>query len=154
MQPASESSSTTGIVGCATGGACTVGTSDDVTSAQTDDGDSTLGSATDSRDDVWNDTGGDECTVSRECGAEFCVAPFDPKLGVFGRDDFECVEACVEALDEFRWCADTTACCDPEAMCTDRGYCEIPDAGGSTSGGDSSTDAGSSESGSGSSTSQ
>lgn len=93
---------------------------------------------------------GDECQASAECGAElFCVAPFDQTLGPNGKGDFACVTECVMQMDEDRWCADVSACCDPDAECTDRGYCEVPglgtgDSGGSGSGG---SDSGGSDSG-------
>ncbi len=100
---------------------------------------------------------GDECLASAECGAElFCVAPFDQTLGPLGKGDYACVTECVMQMDEDRWCADTSACCDPDAECTDRGYCEVPgletgDSGGSDSGGSDSggSDSGGSDSGNG-----
>lgn len=103
---------------CTTAGA--LGTS---TSTGTPDPDDT--SDNPDADDDSSTTGEPECGASAECDAAFCVAPFDPKLGVFGRGPFECVVECVVLEDELRWCADADACCNPEAECTDRGYCEL-----------------------------
>ena len=128
-QQATESSSSG--TGCATESCGTAAdqvgdtTTGDTTAAVPD---STSGDAT------VNETSDDQCGASTECSPDFCVAPFNPKLGVFGRGPFECVAACVELQDEVRWCADVTACCDADAQCTDRGYCELPGSEDSTGG--------------------
>ena len=83
----------------------------------------------------------DECQASSECAGEFCVAPFNPELGVFGKGPFACVAECVpgeeDPMYELLWCADAEACCNPDAECTDRGYCEVP---GADSTGDDTTE--------------
>lgn len=92
----------------------------------------------------------DECTLSEDCPAgELCVAPFDQSAGPEGKGALACVTECVVIMDEDRWCADATACCDPEAECTDRGYCVYPaetdtdtDASSGTSGGGTSSTGG------------
>ena len=97
----------------------------------------------------------DECRMSSECGRDsFCVAPFDQTLGPEGKGPYACVSECVPLVDEDLWCADATACCDPNAVCTDRGYCELPgstgtgDTGGSDTGGSGDTGGGDSTGGS------
>jgi hypothetical protein len=63
---------------------------------------------------------GSACGRSTECDGELvCSAPFSQG----DRGAFACVESCIEFMDEYRWCADASACCDPEAVCTARGYC-------------------------------
>ena len=125
----------------------TTGTTDDTcgTACMGDDEDST--STTDAVDTTAaneSTTGSgdeDECQASSECAREFCVAPFDPELGVFGKGPFACVAECVpgeeDPMYELLWCADADACCNPDAECTDRGYCEVP---GADSTGDDTTD--------------
>lgn len=65
------------------------------------------------------------CQVSTDCSVGVCVADFSGDIG-----RFECRDACIEALDEARWCADASACCDAAAIC-DRGLC-MPPAGSTT----------------------
>lgn len=96
----------------------------------------------------------DECQASDECGGGlFCVAPFDQTLGPKGKGLYACVDACVPLVDEDLWCADATACCDPDATCTDRGYCELPGASTGTDSGTGGSDTGDSGSGDGTGTS-
>jgi len=97
----------------------------DSTAAATDEGDTTAAGIP------------DECAVSPDCSPDFCVAPFNPVLGVFGRGPFACVAECVPLDDDFQWCADAEACCDADATCTDRGYCKLEgaDSTDSTDGG-------------------
>lgn len=79
-------------------------------------------------------TGGDQCQASTDCpDGSLCAAPFDGD----NRGPFECVSACIEIMDNARWCADAAACCNAAAICTDRGYCREP--GGGTSGTGTST---------------
>lgn len=69
---------------------------------------------------------GSPCDGSVECNAGLvCAAPFDRgERGVYA-----CVGACIGLMDEARWCADASACCDPDALCTTRGYCIAPQTG-------------------------
>lgn len=91
------------------------------------------------------------CQGGLDCDAgEFCAASFDGDIG-----QFECQSACIDAMDDTRWCYDSSACCNATDTCT-RGYC-IPaddtpadssgEAGSSSS---STTDGGSSSSSTGS----
>lgn len=73
---------------------------------------------------------GSPCESTEDCHVGLaCSAPFDGDRG-----DFACVDACIDIMDEARWCADASACCDPEATCTMRGYCVLSDDSTSTSG--------------------
>jgi hypothetical protein len=69
---------------------------------------------------------GSPCDRSLDCNDDLvCAAFFDRgERGVYA-----CVEACIGVMDEARWCADASACCDPDAVCTARGYCILPDTG-------------------------
>jgi hypothetical protein len=69
---------------------------------------------------------GSPCDGSLDCNDDLvCAAFFDRgERGVYA-----CVEACIGVMDEARWCADASACCDPDAVCTARGYCISPDNG-------------------------
>ncbi|MEM6990713.1 MAG: hypothetical protein AAF721_09455 [Myxococcota bacterium] len=129
--------------GSSTGGECTNGGVGPDCGPPTTSGPGTTAAVDDAQPDSTSDdgttpaeTGADECSASSECDPDFCVAPFDPELGVFGRGPFACVAECVDLQDELRWCADASACCAPDAECTDRGYCELPGMADST-GGDS-----------------
>lgn len=81
------------------------------------------------------------CQQSGDCDGGYCLAPYDPETTEVGA--FDCSFTCIPLMDEFSWCSDDTACCDPDAVCTERGYCLLPeDIGGtdeSTSGGSTST---------------
>lgn len=90
--------------------------------------------------------GTDACHGTTTCDAGFCVAPYADN----DRGPFACVDACVEAGDEARWCYDDDACCDPAASCTIRGYCVVEGSSSSSSSGDAGSSSGS-DSGSGSS---
>jgi hypothetical protein len=69
-----------------------------------------------------------DCHASFVCSdGEVCVADFDGDIG-----RFSCEPACIDAMDEQRWCSDDAACCDAGAVCS-RGYC-IPGEGSTTSG--------------------
>ncbi len=138
--PGSDTDSTSTGEECSTGNCTSTGADNVDTTGGQDDAppDSTA-----SNDDTMPDTGtgADACAVSADCAPDVCVAPFNPKLGVFGRGPFECVAECVVLEDELRWCADASACCDAEAECTDRGYCELPGQADSTGGDNTSTGA-------------
>lgn len=96
---------------------------------------------------------GGSCQGGLDCAnGEFCAASFDGDIG-----QFECQSACIESMDDTRWCYDSSACCNATDTCT-RGYC-IPaeDTPADSSGGSSdastsssTTDGGSSSSSSGS----
>jgi len=119
------------------GTACMSANDDDSTTS-TGVVDTTAGSD----DATTGSTSEDECLATSECAGEFCVAPFDATLGVFGKGAFACVAECVPGEEDPRyeemWCADAEACCNPDAECTDRGYCEVP--GADDTGGDDTTD--------------
>jgi hypothetical protein len=73
---------------------------------------------------------GSPCGRSAECNAGLvCSAPFDGERG-----EFACVDLCIEQMDEAKWCADASSCCDPDATCTSRGYCVVQSDDGSTTG--------------------
>ncbi len=92
-------------------------------------------------------TGSAECQGESDCGDGHCVAGFDPETLM--RTEATCEFACVDTLNDAKWCLDDAGCCDPAARCTGRGYCIVEsdeedtegEAGstGSTSGGASST---------------
>lgn len=136
--PADETgtgTTTTGTTDDTCGTACMGGNDEDSTTTM--DAVDTTAAA----ESTTGSTDEDECQASSECAGEFCVAPFDPKLGVFGKGPFACVAECVpgeeDPMYEYLWCADAQACCNPDAECTDRGYCEVP---GADSTGDDTTD--------------
>lgn len=84
---------------------------------------------------------GDQCEDTQFCTGELiCAASFDGDIGTF-----ECQSACVETMDETRWCTDSASCCDSGAVCGARGYCMLP--GNVDTGSDGTTSSGSTTSG-------
>jgi hypothetical protein len=85
---------------------------------------------------------GSPCGRSGECDEGLaCSAPFSQGE----RGELACVEACIQNMDELRWCVDADGCCDPGAVCSMRGYCigsGDPDdtTGDDSTGGDSTGD--------------
>jgi hypothetical protein len=67
-----------------------------------------------------------QCQGPGDCPSGVCAADF---AGDIGR--FECQAACIEPLDDARWCFDASACCDAQAIC-DRGYCTVPEGADTT----------------------
>ncbi|MEM9463420.1 MAG: hypothetical protein AAGF11_55270 [Myxococcota bacterium] len=109
--PGTTASSTSGVIPPVTSSSSTTTAS---TPSSTSDNGNTFGEV-------------DECQLTSDCDAGlYCVAPFIESLGPEGKGLNECVAACVDLMDETRWCLDAAACCDPAAECTDRGYCELP----------------------------
>ena len=84
-------------------------------------------------------TGGtsNACEGSADCMGGHCVAPWDAATEMRGA--FVCEFACVDAIDERRWCSDDGSCCDPAARCTARGYCIVDGDGTSTTSEDTTT---------------
>jgi hypothetical protein len=109
---------------------------DDLPSGERCDTDGATGSSTDGCE-TGTTTGpppdgsmGSPCDGSNQCNEGLiCSAPFDGERGTFA-----CVPGCIEVMDEARWCADASACCDPGATCSTRGYCMIEGTTGDTSG--------------------
>ncbi|HET6586098.1 MAG TPA: hypothetical protein VFG69_21720 [Nannocystaceae bacterium] len=82
------------------------------------------------------------CESTLQCDdGQRCVATFDGDIG-----EFECRTACIEDMDETRWCVDDEACCSAVAVCSPRGYC-VPPEYGTSDDGTGSTDGGSEGSG-------
>lgn len=81
------------------------------------------------------DTGGaagSPCDGTNQCAEGVCAAPFDD--GEIGT--LVCQNACIEPMDEARWCSDAAACCDSNALCSSRGFC-IPQQDADATGADS-----------------
>ncbi len=72
------------------------------------------------------DSSAAQCQGPADCPSGVCAADF---AGDIGR--FECQAACIEPLDDARWCIDASACCDAQAIC-DRGYCIAPEGADTT----------------------
>jgi hypothetical protein len=126
------------VAGCSAKGDYTY-MDDDLPSGQCDTDGDTEGCAGTSDEGSTTSTEqggpGSPCDGTGECNDGLaCSAPFAQGE----RGTFACVDACIETMDELRWCADADACCDPEAVCTMRGYCVGPD-GDATTGGDATT---------------